>query len=187
MSSTPLDAALPFQVLQYLPTYRVLICLRCRYAIQPGAVGRHLKEIHDVRGLSLQAFVKYASEFELAQPNDVVLPDKDQFPVPLLPIQEGVACCFDRCSHLCATTKRMKQHWRLVHHTPATVGNNLWKAVPLQTFFRGNALRYFTNPAFLGSLPSSVSDSSDALMSESVSPDMVSDRAVWLYCIKIWH
>ncbi|KGO73178.1 Protein of unknown function DUF3505 [Penicillium italicum] len=160
---SPVDAVSPSDLLQYLPTYQVLICLRCRYAIQPGAVGRHLKEIHEFHRSSRQAFIKYASEFKLAQPNDVVSPDADQFPVPLLPVQGGMACCHDGCSYLCATTKRMKQHWRLTHQTPAAKGNSLWKAVPLQTFFRGNALRYFTNPACLVSTPASVSDSSDAL------------------------
>jgi hypothetical protein len=182
MALTPLDAVLPSQVLQYLPTYQVLICLRCRYAIQPGAVGRHFKEIHHLHRSSRQAFVKYASRFELAQPNDVVFPDEDQFPVPLLPVQDGLACCFDACTYLCATTKRMKQHWRLVHHTPAADGNNLWKAVPLQTFFRGNALQYFTNPAYLVSTPASVSDSSDGLTS-GITASTASDKAVCSYTV----
>lgn len=186
MTSTTLNAALPYQVLQYLPTYQVLICLRCRYAIQPGAVGRHLKEIHHVHRSSRQAFVKYASKFELAQPNDVVLPGEDHFPVPLLPVQDGIACYFDGCTHLCVTIKRMKQHWRLVHHTPAVDGNNLWKAVPLQTFFRGNALRYFTNPAFLISPQASVSDSSDKLTSD-IFPSTVSNKAVYSYSVKILY
>jgi hypothetical protein len=71
----------------------------------------------------------------------------------------------------------MKQHWRLVHNTPAADGNDLWKSVPLQTFFRGNALRYFTNAAFLVSTPAALSDSSDALTSD-ISARTVSDRAV---------
>jgi hypothetical protein len=137
MASTLLDAVLPSQLLHYLPTYQVLICLRCRYAIQPGAVVRHLKEIHYDHRSARQAFVKYASEFELVKPNDVILPNEAQFPVPLLPVQDGIACCFKGCAHLCVTTKRMKQHWRLVHRISALEGSSFWKPVPLQTFFRG--------------------------------------------------
>ncbi|KAF7136679.1 hypothetical protein CNMCM5793_005957 [Aspergillus hiratsukae] len=170
MASTSVDGVLPSQLLHYLPTYQVLICLRCRYAIQPGAVARHLKEIHHVHRSARKAFVDYASKFELTQPDDVVLPVEAQFPVPLLPVLNGIVCCFEGCAHLCATTKRMKQHWRLVHRVSASDGAGFWKPVPLQTFFRGNALRYFTDPAVLVSSPASASDRSDGLT--------VSDEAV---------
>ncbi|EAW06578.1 uncharacterized protein ACLA_082690 [Aspergillus clavatus NRRL 1] len=178
MASTSVDVVPPSQLLHYLPTYQVLICLRCRYAIQPGAVVRHLKEIHYVHRSARQAFVEYASEFELAQPNDVVLPDEAQFPVPLLPVQDGIACCFEGCAHLCATTKRMKQHWRLVHRTSASDGGSFWKPAPLQTFFRGNAFRYFTNPALLVPSPASASDSSDGLTSDGFPSTTVTTPAV---------
>ncbi|CAG8904544.1 unnamed protein product [Penicillium egyptiacum] len=161
MASTSVDAIAPSQLLHYLPTYRVLICLRCSYAIQPGAVARHLKEIHHLHHLSRRPFVDYASGFELSQPSDVVLPDETQFPVPLLPVQNGLACSFASCAHLCVTTKRMKQHWMSVHHISASDNGGFWDLVPLQTFFRGNALRYFTNPALL--ISSSSSDKSDGL------------------------
>jgi hypothetical protein len=54
-----------------------LICRQCSYAIQPGAVARYLKEIHHLHHLSCRAFIDYASIFELAQPNDVVLPNEN--------------------------------------------------------------------------------------------------------------
>ncbi|KAJ5514786.1 transcriptional regulator family: Fungal Specific TF [Penicillium fimorum] len=141
MASTSVDAIAPSQLLHYLPTYRALICLRCSYAIQPGAVARHLKEIHYLHHPSRQAFVDYASGFELNQPNDVVLPDETQFPVPLLPVQNGLASFFAAgCTHLSATTKRMKQDWMSVHRISASDNGGFWDPVPLQSFFRGNAL-----------------------------------------------
>lgn len=155
MASPSVHAIEPSQLLHYLPTYRVLICLRCNYAIQPGAVARHLKEIHHLHHLSRRPFVDYASGFKLSQPSDVVLPDGTQFPVPLLPVQNGLACSFAGCAHLCVTAKRMKQHWMSVHHISSSDLGGFWDPVPLQTFFRGNALRYFTNPALL------ISSSSD--------------------------
>ncbi|KAJ5428821.1 transcriptional regulator family: Fungal Specific TF [Penicillium cf. griseofulvum] len=174
MASTPVDAIAPSQLLHYLPTYQVLICLRCSYAIQPGAVARHLKEIHHVHHLSRRAFIEYASRFELSQPNDVVLPDETQFPVPLLPVQNGLACSFAGCIHLCITAKRMKQHWMSVHHIPASDNAGFWDPVPLQTFFRGNALRYFTNPALL--ILSSSSDNSDGLTNTTATTSASSEN-----------
>ncbi|KAJ5382397.1 transcriptional regulator family: Fungal Specific TF [Penicillium concentricum] len=117
------------------PNYYI-ICLRCSYAIQPGAVPRHLKEIHHLHHSSRRAFVDYASGFELSQPKNLVLPDENQFPVPLLPVQNGLACSFAGCAHLS-------------HEAALDV---------LQTFFRGNAFRYFTNPALLTSSSSNISD-----------------------------
>ncbi|KAJ6189214.1 transcriptional regulator family: Fungal Specific TF [Penicillium mononematosum] len=146
MTSPSVHAIEPSQLLHYLPTYRVLICLRCNYAIQPGAVARHLKEIHHLHHLSRRPFVDYASGFKLSQTSDVVLPDETQFPVPLLPVQNGLACSFAGCAHLCVTAKRMKQHWMSWRFLgPSTAAD----------IFRGNALHYFTNPALL------ISSSSD--------------------------
>jgi hypothetical protein len=168
MASPSFHAMEPSQLLHYLPTYRVLICLRCNYAIQPGAVARHLKEIHHLRHLSRRPFVDYASGFKLSQPSDAVLPDETQFPVPLLPVQNGLACSFAGCAHLCVTAKRMKQHWMSVHHISASELGDFWHPVPLQTFFRGNALRYFTNPALLISLSSDKSGGLANTVSRSI-------------------
>lgn len=162
----------PVQLLRYLPVHRVLICLHCHYAIQPGAIVRHLKEIHHLKRLRRRAFVEYASQFELADIDSIILPDETQFPVDSLPLHDGLACRFEGCIHLCVTTQRMKAHWSSVHHlSPGNDGN--WCSVPLQTFFRGNALRYFTNPALLASS----TDSSEEPMSASEkSPITVSGR-----------
>ncbi|PYI26452.1 hypothetical protein BP00DRAFT_439969 [Aspergillus indologenus CBS 114.80] len=155
--TSPEELTTPSQLLSYLSTYKVLVCLRCRYAIQPGAIARHLKEIHRLHRATRRTFVAFASELELAQPHDVVLPDESQFPVPFLPIQEGLACRFEYCGYLCASSKRMKQHWRCTHQIPTS--DPLSTPVPLQTFFRGNALRYFTNPSLLRGSPACTPDS----------------------------
>lgn len=142
----------PPQLLRYLPSNHVLICLGCRYAIQPNPIGHHLKKIHHYQHVQRQPFLEYASQFELAQPNEVNFPDDTQFPVPFLPVQNGLACRFDDCRHLCATIKRMKHHWTSIH---GSVGRESfdWHPVPIQTFFRGNALQHFTFPALLSPSP----------------------------------
>ena len=42
----------------------------------------------------------------------------------------------------------MKSHWSLIHHHAGRC-EPTWEAVLLQTFFRGNSLRYFTGPSGL--------------------------------------
>ncbi|KAL4900659.1 hypothetical protein BDW74DRAFT_188093 [Aspergillus multicolor] len=168
----------------YLPTYKVLICLRCRYAIQPGALTRHLKEIHSISRSDRQRLVDFASEFKLARPEDVVFPDEIEFPLPLLLIQEGLACCFNGCAHLCATTKRMKQHWCSTHRVSASDDGTFWRPVPLQSFFRGNAFRYFTNPALLASTSAPPSHSSaDDLTANGLSTTTATTAATSPACL----
>ncbi|KAL4863415.1 hypothetical protein BDV12DRAFT_206470 [Aspergillus spectabilis] len=138
----------PEELFHYLPLHQVLICLHCRYAMQPRAVTRHLTEIHHLNHSQRKPFLDYIARFPLADPKDVILPSECQFPVPFLPVLSGVACRFPGCGHLCVTTKRMEHHWASMHQTTDRSSWS-WLPVSLQTFFRGNALRYFTNPSLI--------------------------------------
>ena len=90
--------------------------------------------------------MSYVSTLDLATPEQVIQTQTklNVFPVPELPVVEGLMCTYDGCGHLCASGKRMKSHWLAVHGVAARAGLD-WKAVKLQTFFRGNLLRYFTD------------------------------------------
>jgi hypothetical protein len=139
MPSVPLQ---PTELLHYLPQYRVLICKECRYAIQPSAVSRHLKELHHIYRSNRHAFMKYTDGLDLAHPKDVTLPGPSEDPVPYLTVTSGLACAISGCDHLCATVKRMKMH-RAAEHSGVVPDDSQWRPVDLQTFFRGNQLRYF--------------------------------------------
>ncbi|KAH8799052.1 hypothetical protein F5884DRAFT_132114 [Xylogone sp. PMI_703] len=138
----PVEPLEPTQLLHYIPRHKVLICRECRYAIQPSAISRHLKELHRIYRSRRQTLLEYAQGLDLADPKDVTLPGPDERPVPLLTTIAGLACEASGCNHLCATLKRMKKHWTEDHST-LTLNNPQWRPVNLQTFFRGNQLRYF--------------------------------------------
>lgn len=106
--------------------------------------------------------MSYVSTLDLATPEQVIQTHVKLkvFPVPELPVIEGLMCTYDGCGHLCASGKRMKSHWLAVHGVAARVGLD-WKAVKLQTFFRGNLLRYFTDEG-----------TSDVGVDAAVDPDM---------------
>ncbi|TVY88871.1 Orsellinic acid/F9775 biosynthesis cluster protein D, partial [Lachnellula willkommii] len=139
----PSRAPLPEELLQYLPPYRVVVCTACRYAIQPKAIARHLKETHRIKSAERQSFLHYVGRYELAEHELVMQYTPGQFPVPLLPVQNGLQCRWEDCAYLCATEKRMKHHWVSIHRRQG-VAECDWQAVPIQTFFKGNLLRYFT-------------------------------------------
>ncbi|KAH6666064.1 hypothetical protein B0J14DRAFT_605216 [Halenospora varia] len=129
-------------LLHYLPQHKVLICKKCRYAIQPSAISRHLKDLHHIYRSERKQLLEYAKALPLADPREVILPSPYEPSIDLLPTESGLACSAEGCAHLCVTVKRMKSHWVTAHRD--VVGNVLqWRPVTLQTFFRGNQLRYF--------------------------------------------
>lgn len=131
----------PSYLFYHLPDYRVLLCKECRYAIQPSAVSRHLKDIHHIYRSDRQALVDYATSLQLSDPRDVVLPPVNSAPIPFLPTQDGLACIAEGCVHLCITMKRMKSHWAKAHND--IYSKDQYRHVTLQTLFRGNQLKYF--------------------------------------------
>lgn len=136
-------APLPGGLLQYLPSYRVVVCTSCRYAIRPKALVRHLKEIHRMKHSDRQPFIQHMERFELADYELVMQYTPREFPVPWLPVQSGLQCRSEDCSYLCVTEKRMKHHWPAVHGRQGLAACD-WQTAALQTFFKGNLLRYFT-------------------------------------------
>jgi len=143
----------PATLLHYLPDSKVIICTSCHYALQPQAISRHLKDIHHILRSSRRPYLQYISTFDL-DPAETVIQSSDtlrEFPVPFLPVAEGLRCKYHACSHLCVTEKRMKHHWSVVHQC-ARRPEPAWEPVPLQTFFSGNSLRYFTKPPRLPAL-----------------------------------
>lgn len=147
IAATPPDVThpLPEDLLHYLPKYQVILCATCLYAIQPTAIARHLKEIHHIHRSHRRPFMAYVSGLDLADHEKVISIIPEVFPVPLLPVREGYQCGHDGCQHLCVTDKRMKAHW-VAAHARRGVTNVDFHGVPLQTFFKGNMLRYFTAP-----------------------------------------
>ncbi|KAJ5601791.1 hypothetical protein N7510_011325 [Penicillium lagena] len=135
---------LPEKLLHYCPAHQVLICTTCHYAVQPAAIPRHLKDIHHIRSNQRRPFITYAKTLKLKSPEEVRSIQPKEFPLPYLPLEQGWCCEAQGCGYLCASTKRMETHWSAQHGRKG-YSNVDWSATPLQSFFRGNMLRYFTN------------------------------------------
>lgn len=137
------ETAVPFRLAEngnrrFLASHEVLICKTCRYAVQPGALARHLKEriSHQAYRGRRRPYAAYVDGLILRRPEDVVPLRADQlFPVPHLPVEQGLQC---------VSTKRMECHWPQKHGRKGRQSHD-WRPALLQTFFRGNMLRYFTN------------------------------------------
>lgn len=91
-----------------------------------------------------RAFIAYANTLKLKKPEEVTPPRSEQFPLPYLPLEQGWRCKALGCDYLCASTKRMEAHWTSQHGRKGYLHSD-WSSAPLQSFFRGNMLRYFTS------------------------------------------
>ena len=85
----------------------------------------------------------YTQGLKLKRPEDVQTPPAADFPIPQLPVEKGWRCMVKGCNSMCASTKRMKNHWPAVHSRKGSPGTQWWPTL-LQTFFRGRMLLYFT-------------------------------------------
>jgi hypothetical protein len=90
--------------------------------------------------------MEYVSQFSLASPEEVFQIPIQEFPVSGLPELDGLRCKKNGCGHLCVSENRMRSHWVADHGRIGSGKDGDWKQARLQTFFRGNLLRYFTRP-----------------------------------------
>ncbi|KAH7110613.1 hypothetical protein B0J11DRAFT_499115 [Dendryphion nanum] len=133
----------PDYLLEYNPQFKILICRECQYAIQKSALQSHLLK-HKIYRESKQELLNAIAQFELLEPENVILPPAQSLPISSLPVLDGYRCVAVGCGNLCASSKRMRRHWS-EKHTLIERYDLFSQALPvqIQTFFRGTKLRYF--------------------------------------------
>jgi hypothetical protein len=130
-------------LLVHLPDYCIIICKSCKFAVQPRALSSHLLR-HRVYREERRTLLDRVAELRLLEPDYVTPPSSKVLPFPHLPIATGYRCTLPNCDHLCISQKRMSQHLREHHQVaPRTDVDNYMQQLYLQTFFRGNKVRYF--------------------------------------------
>ena len=129
------------ELLRYLPQYGIVICRKCRYAIQPHALDPHLLRHSIYRG-DRQQLLGRLSSLKLHEPRSILNPPADIPAFPDLPVYDGHKCLSSGCTHACVSQKRMEQHWSR-HHGEQNAKKVRSRPAMLQTFFKGNKLRYF--------------------------------------------
>ncbi|KEF57512.1 uncharacterized protein A1O9_05429 [Exophiala aquamarina CBS 119918] len=130
-------------LLVHLPDYGIVICKLCKFAVQPKALTSHLLRHHIYRE-KRRLLLERVAGLTLLEPDDVSTPLSKDSPLPYLPVTSGYRCNLPHCGHLCISEKRMSSHMRSNHETSAMglVGGH-HQRVYLQTFFKGNKVRYF--------------------------------------------
>jgi hypothetical protein len=126
------------------PEYGVLICLKCRYAVQKSALDSHLLR-HKIYREERKRLVGSVSYLNVLEPDLVSTPAPSSPALAYITKFSGLRCTVPQCGHLTVSTKRMRLHWKQTHGSlelPISDSDFARNAV-LQTFFRGNKVKYF--------------------------------------------
>ena len=129
------------ELLQHIPEYGIVVCRGCSFAVQPKALASHLLR-HQIYRNERRNLLNQLSRLGLLDPDDVPVPGPTTAPLPYLPLHHGYNCLAPGCSHSCVSQKRMFQHWSEAHDEHDSK-NVRARPAALQTFFRGNKIRYF--------------------------------------------
>lgn len=128
-------------LLAHFPEYSIVVCKACKFAVQPKALSSHLLR-HRIYRDKRRVLLDRLAKLRLLDPNEVNHPFRKGPPLPHLSVASGYRCVKPTCDHLCMSQKRMSQHLREQHgesqHQPLGAPQ-----VYVQTFFRGNKVRYF--------------------------------------------
>jgi hypothetical protein len=126
---------------QYLLQYEVLYCsaTSCQYCLLPGkALGRHLTEQHNIKGLQKKQLLAWIDTLSLVEPNKLKLPARDSPPIPEFPIHDGFTCTIggsESCSELSVSQKMVEMHLNRAHNWKRKHGTSPWRKLKMQTFF----------------------------------------------------
>lgn len=91
-------------------TERVIICIQCKYSLQPSgeAVSKHLWEKHKVPAEARRGLNPFVRSLQLPDPNKLDLRHDGCAPHPYLAIQSGAAC--KRCNYRSTSLDLMQRH-----------------------------------------------------------------------------
>jgi hypothetical protein len=124
--------------------YRVLICSnsRCRYALSPTAIARHLHDRHQA-GIDIQRQVhQYVEAFPFTYDHATVLLPADGLPPqPIVPVVDRVAC--REYTFKSISRDMMRQHANKAHDQKRLADQDSFTAVRLQSWFGKRRERYW--------------------------------------------
>jgi hypothetical protein len=124
--------------------FNVLICVnvKCRYALQPSAVSRHLRDKHKTPRALQKQVEQYIKAFPFTYDHaSVQLPIDGSAPQPIIPIVDGFVC--QECPYKTRDHSNIRKHANQGHSKKRVPDEDIFKAVRLQSWFSGKRERYW--------------------------------------------
>jgi Orsellinic acid/F9775 biosynthesis cluster protein D len=136
------------QALAHLVTlnseYNVLICIdgKCKYALEPTAISRHLRDKHKTAMELREQVEQYIEGFPFAYNHaSVPLPTDGSAPQPIIPIVDGFIC--RDCPVKSVSKKAMRNHGNRAHNKKKVPNEDIFQAAQLQSWFGEKRERYW--------------------------------------------
>jgi hypothetical protein len=100
---------------------------------------------HKIYREERKRLVASVSNLKILEPDEVSIPAPSSPSLACITKFSGLRCRVSRCGHLTVSMKRMKLHWKQAHGSLELPirDSDLARRAILQTFFRGNKVRYF--------------------------------------------
>ncbi|EXK26248.1 hypothetical protein FOMG_17150 [Fusarium oxysporum f. sp. melonis 26406] len=96
-------------VLHVLDKPRILLCLLCRRAVQPGrGIENHFRNTHKYTGDKLKGMLSFCDKQAFQDPTNVPLPENGSKAIPQLPKLGGFSC--DYCDFLSIDKSNLRRH-----------------------------------------------------------------------------
>jgi hypothetical protein len=98
--------------LSYLQDYRVVVCTKCKYCIQPGGAYTHFLSLHkNLSKATRKVLVEHCKGLDLDNPEHVV-PIGNKTVVHGLSLNDGFKCEQPACSYTCSRESSAEAHGR---------------------------------------------------------------------------
>jgi len=124
--------------------YNVLICIdsKCKYALEPTAISRHLRDKHKTPIKLRKQVEQYVKEFPFAYDHtSVPLPSDGLAPQPIIPIVGGFQC--KDCAFKTQGRPTMRQHANQAHDKKKAADEDISQVAQLQSWFGEKRERYW--------------------------------------------
>ena len=110
-----------------------MVCEK-HYCIPPDGVKDHLYRSHQDKLTKKQRaqLVKFAAVLDLAKPEEIEIPKREDGPIPFLYREEGYECA--RCGYCCLMESSMLQHGKVVHEDPKNKSTRQWLQVHISFY-----------------------------------------------------
>ena len=124
--------------------FHVIAChvTGCQQALSPDGISNHLSRKHQVNLKSRQQLTEYLKQWQWPYDfRSVPLPLNGSLPQPVLPVIDGFQC--RDCIYTTTNRLVIRQHCNTEHQKQRLSDEELFQAIQLQAWFRGNRARYW--------------------------------------------
>jgi hypothetical protein len=124
--------------------FQILICLndKCRCAIKPGAIVRHLRDQHQIPIELRKQVDQYIQSFpSLYDYSTVQLPVDGLSPQPVIPVVNGCQCI--ECPYKTQDRSNVRKHANIEHKKQRLDDGEIYTSVRMQSWFKNGKERYW--------------------------------------------